>query len=156
MKGPEKVARLSVLDRLILGGQPVPRTVSESTAAVKDAVLRDIEWLLNTRETSAKAPDELTELQNSVYTFGLPDISSMSGDSERARRELVRKVQERLERFEPRLSSVRVTEAENVGQSRQVRFNVEALLRMDLAMEPIYFHTVLDPVSGRFNVPKAG
>jgi type VI secretion system protein ImpF len=155
MKGPEKVARLSVLDRLILGGQPVPRTVSESTAAVKEAVLRDIEWLLNTRETSARAPEDLTEVNNSVYTYGLPDISSMSGDSERARRELVKKVQERLERFEPRLTSIRVSDAEGTGQSRQVRFNVEALLRMDMDIEPIYFHTVLDPVSGRFNVPKA-
>jgi len=158
MKGPEKVARLSVLDRLILGGQPVPRTVSESTAAVKDAVMRDIEWLLNTRETTARMPDgqELTEVQHSVFTYGLPDISSISGDSERARRELLKQVQERLERFEPRLTSVRVTEAESPGQTRQVRFNVEALLRMDMTVEPIYFHTVLDPVSGRFNVPKAG
>ena len=155
MKGAEKVARLSVLDRLMLGGQPVPRTVSESTAAVKEAVMRDIEWLLNTRQTSQPAPTELTELCNSVYNYGLPDISSMSGDSDVARRELLRHVEECIARFEPRLTAVRVSEPEGGRQSRQVRFNIEALLRMDMDAEPIYFHTVLDPVSGRFNVPKA-
>ena len=155
MKGPEKVARLSVLDRLMLGGQPVPRTVSESTAAVKEAVLRDIEWLLNTRCISERPSVDYPELTDSVYCYGLPDITSKSSDSTQARNTVLQDVRECLQRFEPRLTAVRVTEAEGGSQSRQVRYNVEALLRMDMDVEPIYFHTVLDPVSGRFNVPKA-
>lgn len=155
MKGPEKVARLSVLDRLILGGRPVPRTVTESTAAVKEAVLRDIEWLLNTRCIPERPSADYPELIDSVYCFGLPDITSKSSDSASARRDVLQDVRDCLQRFEPRLTAVRVSEAEGSVQSRQVRYNVEALLRMDMDVEPIYFHTVLDPVSGRFNIPKA-
>jgi predicted component of type VI protein secretion system len=62
-------------------------------------------------------------------------------------------VEKCVERFEPRLTSVRVSEAPSeVEGQRQIRFRVEATLRID-DPEPIFFETVLDPTSGRFAVP---
>ena len=56
-------------------------------------MLRDLEWLLNTRRIVDPAPDACTEVQNSVYHFGLPDITSLSAESEAARLKLVRQVE---------------------------------------------------------------
>lgn len=156
MKGPERLARRSVLDRLIQTGEPEPRTAAESVRALKASVLRDIEWLLNTRRIADPAPAEFVELQESVYHYGLPDITSVSADSLARRRELLRQVEDCIARFEPRLDAVRVTETGGDENSRHIRFHVEAVLRLDPDPEPIWFDAVLDPTSSRFDVPKAG
>lgn len=156
MKGAERIVRRSVLDRLIQSGEPEPRTASESVRVRKETVLRDVEWLLNTRRIYLMAPPELVELQDSVYHYGLPDITSVSADSAALRRDLLRQVEGCIERFEPRLTGVRVTEAAKPAEgSRSIRFHVEAMLRLEGEAEPIYFDTVLDPASGSFNIAAA-
>lgn len=155
MRGAERIARRSVLDRLLQTGEPEPRTASESVLALKASVLRDMEWLLNTRRIAFPAPAEYSELQDSVYHFGLPDITAVSADSPTLRRELLRQIEVCIRRFEPRLTNVRVTESAPDANTRHIRFHVEAMLRLD-EPEPIYFDTVLDPTSGRINVPGAG
>jgi type VI secretion system protein ImpF len=65
----------------------------------------------------------------------------------------MRQVEECLRQFEPRLTSVRVSEAESrAGSARQLRFVVEGILQLDPVPEPVVFDTVLDSSSGRFNV----
>jgi type VI secretion system protein ImpF len=153
MKGTERIIRRSLLDRLIQSGETEPRSQAESVRALKASVMRDVEWLLNSRQIATVAPAALVELQNSVYHYGLADITSVSADSPSVRRELLRRVEKCVERFEPRLASVRVSEAPSEAEGqRQIRFRVEATLRMD-DPEPIFFETVLDPTSGRFAVP---
>jgi type VI secretion system protein ImpF len=157
MKGADRIVRRSVLDRLIQSGEPEPRSAAESVRALKSAVMRDVEWLLNTRRIATPAPADLTEVNASVYHYGLPDITSVSAGSPAARRELLRRVEQCVERFEPRLTSVRVSEigaAAGAESSRNIRFHIEAVLRID-DPEPIFFDTVLDPTSGRFNVPRS-
>jgi type VI secretion system protein ImpF len=152
MKEAEGVLRRPVLDRLLQTGEPEPRTWSESVRALKAAVLRDIDWLLNTRRIAEPAPAALTQLQHSVYHYGVPDVSSLSADAVDTRRHLARQVEECLRLFEPRLASVRVSEAEVEGEAhRQLRLVIEAMLQLP-EPEPIVFDTVLDSSSGRFNV----
>ena len=148
-----RVVRRSVLDRLVQSGEPEPRNWYESVRALKAAVLRDVQWLLNTRRVMDEAGDQLPELQQSVYQYGLPDMTSLSADSAQARRQLLRRVETCIEQFEPRLSAVRVTEvALDVDAARGVRFIIEGLLRLHPDPEPISFDTTLDAGSGRFNV----
>jgi type VI secretion system protein ImpF len=150
----ERVMRRSVLDRLLQTGEAEPHTESQAARAMRASVLRDIEWLLNTRRIMLKAPEHLTELQESVYHYGLPDISSKNADSLADRRDVLREVAECIERFEPRLMSVRVVEQSTEENSRQIRFQVEALLRLPTP-EPFFFDTVVDLSTGRFKVPMA-
>jgi type VI secretion system protein ImpF len=153
MKGAEPVVRRSVLDRLLQTGEPEPRTPAESARARRQAVLRDVEWLLNTRRIAVEAPAELVELRDSVYHYGLPDVTSVSADSHSRRRDLLRQVEATLTRFEPRLTSIRVIEAPQPAEAaRAIRFSVEAMLRLEGDAEPIYFDTVLDAASGSFNI----
>ena len=153
MKETERVLRRPMLDRLLQTGEPEPRTWSESVRALKASLMRDIDWLLNTRRIAEPAPQALVELNQSVYHYGLPDVTSLSADSMETRRLLLRQVEECLRQFEPRLSSVRVSEAESKNESsRQLRFIVEGMLQLDPVPEPIVFDTVLDSSSGHFNV----
>lgn len=153
----ERTVRQSVLDRLIdeAPREPAdaPRTLAETARAFRAAVLRDVEWLLNTRRIAEPAPDACQELQRSVYHFGIPDITSLSADSDAARKRLLRQVEECIALFEPRLSGVRVThdQGEEPGR-RRVRFLVEGMLRMDPGPERVTFDTVLETTSGRFAV----
>jgi type VI secretion system protein ImpF len=151
----DRVVRHSVLDRLLDGAGTVGDatvTWAESVRQLKRALLRDLEWLLNTRRIAEPAPDSYPEVQRSVYHYGLPDISSMSLDPETVKRRLVAYVEECLELFEPRLTAVRVTPVEQETEDRTVRFKIEALLRMDPSPERIVFDTVLEPARGEFQV----
>lgn len=128
-------------------------TWSESVENYKRAVLRDLEWLLNTRQTSVPPPDDFPELQKSLYCYGLPDISSMSRDDRDVHRRLQRHVDELVRTFEPRLASVRVSFGEDEDpDSKRIRFSVEGLLRMDPQPERVEFDTILEIASGRFIV----
>jgi type VI secretion system protein ImpF len=153
MKDGDAIVRRSVLDRLLQTGEPEPRTWHDSVRQTKAAVARDVEWLLNTRCISTPAPDTLTELRDSVYHYGLPDITSFSADSVTARRELLRNVTDTVQRFEPRLTNVRVREVAKASEGkREIRFVVEGMLRLHPQPEPVAFDTVLEATSGRFTL----
>src|SRR5262247_1008909 len=137
MSEGRRLIRRSVLDRLIQSEAHEPRNCSDSVRLHREAVLRDVEWLLNTRRTIAIASASFPEVQNSVYHYGLPDVTSISADSPAARRELLRQVEDTIDRFEPRLSSVKVSEPKgDPSTSRQVRFVIEALLHLETESEP--------------------
>jgi type VI secretion system protein ImpF len=109
--------------------------------------------LLNTRRISEPASDAFPEVQKSVYHYGLPDITSLSSDSVMTRQRLRRQVEDAIALFEPRLTDVRVSVAESEdAERRQLRFIVEAMLRMDPNPERVLFDTVLDPTRGEFQV----
>jgi type VI secretion system protein ImpF len=162
MAAPEsdRTVRLSVIDRLI---DPSPRTAgdppitwAESVRRLKESLLRDLEWLLNTRRIAEPAPDQYPEVQSSVYHFGIPDISSLSADSDVSRLRLMRHIEKSIEIFEPRLMRVRVSPTGEGGEAREIRFVVEALLRMDPNPERVVFDTVLETASGEFRVSGGG
>lgn len=152
----ERAVSLSIVDRLIdtspQAAADPPVTWGESVGQLKASVLRDLEWLLNTRRILEAAPDQYPELQRSVYHFGLSDISSMSSDSDMVRHWLPQHIEEVIRIFEPRLSNVRVSLGEGGRNQRQVRFVVDALLQLDPHPERLIFDTVLETASGEFSV----
>jgi type VI secretion system protein ImpF len=158
IKGPEKTVRQSVLDRLINldprgSAGDSPQTFSESVRQLRMGLLRDVEWLLNTRRIPEPATDAYPELQRSLYHYGLPDMTSLSGDDPAVRRQLQREIEECLRLFEPRLTSITVTPvAATEEKKRELRFTIEALLRMEPNPERVVFDTVLDVSHGGFSV----
>ncbi|MGH7469931.1 MAG: type VI secretion system baseplate subunit TssE [Longimicrobiales bacterium] len=153
----EPTVRQSVLDRLIdlepqLRADP-PANWSDSVRKLRAAVMRDVEWLLNTRRIIHAAPDHMPQLAASVYNYGLEDITSRSRDSEDTRTQLARQIEECISQFEPRLTSVRVIVREDDSDSAQrIRFSIDALLRMEPDPERILFDTVLEVTSGEFQI----
>lgn len=152
---PDLALRPSVLDRLLGEAGPAGGGVDPagSVASTRAAVMRDLEWLLNTRRIYTGPGEGRPELERSVYRYGLADITSLGRDSSSASHELARDLSESIRFFEPRLSQVRVSirDPEESG-SRVVRFVVEAMLDIDPEPMPISFDTRLDIGSGAFEV----
>jgi type VI secretion system protein ImpF len=157
---PERTVSQSLLDRLTddsakgLGDRVM--SFSESVRRYKAGVLRDLEWLLNTRRIYEPLPEGCEELEKSVYYYGLPDTTSLSGDDPAVRRMLQRDITDCIRRFEPRLTDVEVKLVPATDERRLLRFTVEAILRMDPDPERVLFDTMLDPSNGRVHVASDG
>jgi type VI secretion system protein ImpF len=119
-------------------------------------VRKDLEDLLNTRQSYSDLPPEYKELATSVLAFGLPDLVSMSALTTGQRQEIGRVVELIVNRFEPRLRDVHVTliAGKDVGEFT-LRFHVDAKLALDPAPE-VAFDTILELATGRYAVKSKG
>src|SRR3954453_4839045 len=155
----ETTITISALDRLIDmepdNRMENPLSRSQSVRLLKSAVRRDLEWLLNSRRI-ADPPDEgLKELNKSVYTYGLPDLSALTMAWVADRNKLGRQVVGAINLFEPRLTNVRLVLVETPDAGKKdVRLGIEEMLPMDPVPEPVTFYTVIELKSG--SCPLAG
>jgi type VI secretion system protein ImpF len=153
---PELIITQPLLDRLTDGDLNTPAdppvTRAQSFRAFKAALRRDLEWLLNSRQTPAPAPDQFRELSRSLYNYGLPDLMALSAQSARDRQFLQHSLQQTVERYEPRLANVRVIAEPLAAGGRMLRFRIEGLARIDPAPEQVTFDTVLELTSGEYQV----
>jgi type VI secretion system protein ImpF len=154
----DSVVTQSVLDRLI---DLEPREQSEaaltraqSIRALRMSVRRDLEWLLNTRRTPLPAGEEYPEASRSLYNYGFPDFTTFTLANPKDRLRLVKGLESVIRVFEPRLDAVHVVlvDADSSDASRAVRFQIEALLKMDPVPEQITFDTVLSLTSGEYQI----
>jgi type VI secretion system protein ImpF len=149
----ERTVQQSVLDRLV-DDDPTSQAEglmsrADSIRLLKEALRRDLEFLLNTRRTAQTAPEGLDEVAASVYHFGLPDISSMSRDSPETQARLTRLVEDAIALFEPRLTAVKVAAMpDERTQYGVLRFVIEGTLRLDPVPERISFDTLLESGTG--------
>ena len=149
----ETTITVSVLDRLI-DIEPNNRmenalSRSQSVRLLKNAVRRDLELLLNSRRICDPPDEGLKELNRSAYTYGLPDLSTLTMAATGDRNKLVRQILATINMFEPRLANVRLVLVETPDSAKKdVRLRVEAMLRMDPVPEPISFDTVIELKSG--------
>ena len=154
----ERPVRPSVLDRLIddnpKSNVEPPLTRSQSVRVFKAALRRDLEWLLNARRIITPVPEDCEELARSVYTFGLPDITSMSKDSRESFERLARLIQSAIDVFEPRLTGLTVDLREGDSKLlRDVHFVIDGILRLDPMPERVMFDTRQDE-RGAMKVPE--
>jgi type VI secretion system protein ImpF len=155
----ERTVQPSLLDRLTDGDPRAAAdahvTFAESTRRFKASLQRDLEWLLNTRRIPEPVPEDWFEqVPRSVYYFGIPDITSLSRDSRDSRNILLRDVEAAIATFEPRLTDVHISVVEAEGEHfrRELRFHIEATLRMDPTPEQVVFDTVLNFASGEYDI----
>jgi len=141
----------SVLDRL-LDDRPdesreAPASRQTSLRLLKDAVRRDLEWLLNTRLDPAARSLEMPEVSRSLASYGLPDFTNADVRSSDGRDSLRAAIETAVRNFEPRLEGVQVVLESLTETERAVRYKIEAQLRVDPAPEPVVFDTML-PIGG--------
>jgi type VI secretion system protein ImpF len=152
----DRAVQLSVLDRLIdqephLRAEPgIGR--AESLRRLRASIRRDMESLLNTPRTT-EPPPALRELKDSLYTYGIHDITSMSVESGQDVQRLLRSLEAAISLFEPRLANVRVTSHDKISRKRMsIEFHIEALLLIDPAPERLSFDTVFEVARGFYKV----
>jgi type VI secretion system protein ImpF len=147
---PREPVQLSVLDRL-LDDAPAerveaPASRSATLRALRSAVRRDLEALLNSRLRPRSTPKDLGEIESSVVGFGIPDFVAVSAEGGEWRERLRKALEDKIKRHEPRflrVSVALVTEGE--GLERSIRFRIEALMRADPAPEQLSFDSRIEP-----------
>ncbi len=148
-------AQASILDRLLdydpkVASEPVRDRLS--VRQIKDAVIRDLEYLLNTRRQILVPSPEYSEVHNSLYMYGLQDFTMKNPSSSMVRQKLRQVIERTISRFEPRLKNVNV-QIEVSGQSaRDLRFRITAMLVLEPISEPVIFDTYFDVSRGEYKI----
>ena len=144
----------SLLDRLTdhepgIRDEPV-LSRNQGLRALKAALWRDMNALLNTKRREEEIPEQFTETTRSLLTFGIPDFTSYSLKSPADQNRLRRAIEAAIRRFEPRLEKINVTIQLPDETDPTMRFRVDAFLQIEPAPEPVSFETVLPPGSSHF------
>lgn len=147
----ETLVTQSVLDRLTQVDD-WPSTRTQSVRFFREALKRDLEWLLNTRKPPLPELASWPAARDTVINFGLPDITSLGLSSAADQRSLRLAIESCLRVFEPRLTNVHVTLESSDTVDRRLRFHIEGNMKLDPAPEEISFDTVLELSSGEYKV----
>jgi type VI secretion system protein ImpF len=173
--GPERPLLPSVLDRLIdldpTVNREAPRSRNQSLRELRQSVRRDLENLLNTRVRGVPWPADLKELKYSLVNYGIPDLTGVSVVSSKDRDQLCREIEAVVKRYggaivvkngaleveQRRLREVKVRVVDSPdGVERTIRFQIDAVLEVEPAPEPIQFDSTLRLTTGTFEVKGAG
>jgi len=150
----------SVLDRLLDDEPGEPQRGTAMYFDVPDfkaALARDLEALLNTRLMEHGLFEHYPLAAKSMIRYGIPDLSSLSLLSPKDRERLRGEVQCAIERFEPRLTEVKVTlnvpdKAGAVLLERMLHFRVDAFLKIHPRRPPVSFDATLQLSSNAYQV----
>jgi type VI secretion system protein ImpF len=117
-----------------------------SVRTLREGVLRDLAWLLNTTNlTSVSERFRLPHVASSVLNYGLPDLSgaSLAGMNTT---DLERAIRQAIWDFEPRLirSSVSVKALPTADSIARITFEIEADMWAQPYPDRLYIKTELD------------
>jgi type VI secretion system protein ImpF len=147
----------SVLDRLLDDAPDEPNkgvVLYFGVSEFKAALARDLEDLLNTRMSVSE--DLLARYPlaaRSVLHYGLPDLGGLSLLNPDHRDRLNEQLRRAIERYEPRLSQVRVTlDAPAARPERLLHFRVDAVLIIHPHRPPVSFNATLRLSSNSYRV----
>src|SRR6266540_3745687 len=131
----------SVLDRLIdhepQSSREAPATRSQSLNDLKQAVKRDLEWLLNARQ---------------VVGGVLPEFTAVSVKSPADQMRMQRALEIAISAFEPRLENITVSLSPVLDVEHKLRFRIDARIKVEPAPEPVTFDTVLQASTNQYVV----
>jgi type VI secretion system protein ImpF len=124
-------------------------SVSRQVEALRRAVRRDLEMLLNTRVRCISPPADLDEVRTSVVNYGTPDFTGEDMAAPEHREGLRKAVEDAIRRFEPRFlqASVSIVGDSADPEERRMCFRIEALMRAYPSPEPVVFDSFMDPVT---------
>lgn len=151
----------SILDRLIDENPGLstdaPKMRIQALRDLRNSVRRDLEAILNTRQTILDWTSDLSEIEYSVLDYGVADMSGLSIGSEGSREGFRALIEDRIRKFEPRFKSVEVKLVSNSDDSdHSLRFRIDAWLDVDPAPEHIDFDSMLEPISRTFTIKGGG
>src|SRR5438046_1105633 len=146
----------SIVDRLVdplSAGTDARR--GYSLPQMLEMIRRDLEDLLNTRQTNMGMPPQLTRVARSMMSYGLPDLTTFTVTSIAARDDMSRKLESIISQHEPRLKDVRVILSDiEEGNKQAIRCRIEARFALDPAPE-VSFDTIMEPLTGQHKVRQA-
>jgi type VI secretion system protein ImpF len=159
---PQERLQPSLLDRLT-DNEPHKTDESRdqrvlSLSRLRECVVRDIAWLLNTENLSSRQKvNDCPDAMKSVINYGIPSLTGAESTGIDASR-LQQEILEAIHTFEPRLLKGSVAVRGSRGQSEMsinsLMFEIEA----DLWSQPLplhlYLQTEVDLETGQFGTPR--
>lgn len=155
----------SFFDRLTDPGIPANRC-RYSLAQTENAVLRDLEQLLNTKRPPEGFFGDLDAVRGSIANYGLADFTHKDGTTDAARILIAEHIHGVIGAFEPRLTKIQVIPRSldeiKQEQPRGYRigaayFRIVATLNVDpTPIEGVVFDTMIELATGRHNVSSPG
>jgi type VI secretion system protein ImpF len=157
-------AVLPLLDRLIdeepfNSADPPVRYAHDERAietAVREAIARDLEVLLNTRQRLIEPLAGGREGPQSILDFGLPAARGTNLATPTGRKELGRAIEAAIQWYEPRLRDVHVNVETGATPVVPLRIVIDARLAVGMDEDPIHVEASLTPGSGRVSLQEGG
>lgn len=151
-------ARVPFIDRLV---DINPGEIQESRPfrsmdrhKLKQAVHRDLTWLLNTRTPLPASIFDEKEL--TVIDYGIPDFGSYSPANAEHLALLAKRITRAISAFEPRLQNVHVIVEPEMADEKTLNLIIDAMLIADSVREPVSFMTVLQSKKGTMELRDNG
>jgi type VI secretion system protein ImpF len=147
-------ARASLIDRLV-DYQPAIRRERRplrtlNRKQLREAVRRDLTWLLNTRTSLPASRFDRGNL--TVIDYGMPDFGTYFIASEPDRERLVRRVIRAITAFEPRLQKVGVSIHPVQRNEKNLKIVIDAVIVVDTVRTPVSFLTVFQDRAGTMEI----
>ena len=157
---PRERLQPCLLDRLT---DDNPESVSESRdqriismRRYRGAVLRDLDWLLNTgAHASSEDLSEFPEAERSVLNFGIPDLCGATVSGLKPE-EFERQLLQAIRTFEPRILpsslSIQVNAGYGLAEHNSLSFEIHGDLWALPTPDPLYVRTEVDLETGQCEV----
>lgn len=153
------VQPISVFDRLLDDApekqrdDDTPIPVSQRLRALREAVRRDLEALLNTQQSLDTSDLALEEIETSLLQFGTPGFHGMGLSTEAQQKRLARTISDIIATFEPRLHDVRVEIGEkNTKEARNLHLKIFGTIVFEGAGQSLVFDSFVDASTRQFAV----
>jgi type VI secretion system protein ImpF len=124
----------------------------EAVRRYEDSVRRDLEWLFNSRRIKDDRLEQYTQLQSSVFCYGIPDLNSEDPTRTHDKDELLHNMEDAVARFDRRLRDLTIEFGSAVLGSHLLHFQIAGIVMMDPVPAEVAFQSSLDPINGECKV----
>jgi type VI secretion system protein ImpF len=122
-----------------------------SLVQILESVREDLDELLNTRSSHQVLETQYPEVTRSIVTYGLPDITALSGTTSSKHESIGRLIETIILQHEPRLRNVRATMVMPGALDMRVVYHIDAELRVD-PFPPVDFDTEVELITGHAKI----
>ncbi len=130
-----------LLERITAWDKHPERRSREDSGKVIDSVLVHLQRILNTRRGSVQIAED----------YGLPDFTDIIHNYPESIRDLERSIRHMIQKYEPRLSQVRVSFIPQEEEMLSLSFKIVARLEMENEKVPVLFESQVD-TSGKVRI----
>jgi type VI secretion system protein ImpF len=138
----------SLFDRLISPDASVSASGACTRNSYIDAVVRDLEFLLNSRTTLRH------NKASTLLDYGIPDSIGLNILALADRQQLIADISQAIQLFEPRLKQVEVSFLGHLDGGRRMLLAISATVSISGVAERIVFKTQFQPVGSVYSVQR--
>ena len=119
---------------------------------LKNDIRDNLEMILNARLHYFNPPSELTQILDSVLSYGIVDFTQQYYSLDKNQKELCESIRKTITYFEPRLQAVQVAMVEpEEGHERSFKIRIDGLIQVKPEPQQAVFESRLDVIRYQFS-----